>query len=128
MDMKKLLMILALSLPIMAQEAEVKESVGKKVVRTIQDAEWSKSKSAHQRDHNKNGSGKMKRMNRSDEHKMMGKRMAMAKRKKMNKKRAIRSFVRIIVIGGVAYYVGYHQGEKHYKNGWDKKPPMGDRK
>ena len=126
--MKKLLMILALSLPIMAQEAEAKESVGKKVVRTIQDAEWSKSKSAHQRDHNKNGSGKMKRMNRSDEHKMMGKRMAMAKRKKMQKKRAIRSFVRIIVIGGIAYYVGYHQGEKHYKDGWDKKPPMGDRK
>jgi len=126
--MKKLFMILALSLPLMAQEAEVKESVGKKVVRTIQDAEWSKSKSAHQRDHNKNGSGKMKRMNRSDEHKMMGKRMAMAKRKKMQKKRAIRSFVRIIVIGGIAYYVGYHQGEKHYKDGWDKKPPMGDRK
>jgi len=126
--MKKILMILALSLPLMAQEAEAKESVGKKVVRTIQDAEWSKSKSAHQRDHNKNGSGKMKRMNRSDEHKMMGKRMAMAKRKKMQKKRAIRSFVRIIVIGGIAYYVGYHQGEKHYKDGWDKKPPMGDRK
>ena len=100
----------------------------KKVVRIVQDAEWSKSKSAHQRDHNKNGSGKMKRMNRSDEHKMMGKRMAMAKRKKMQKKRAIRSFVRIIVIGGIAYYVGYHQGEKHYKDGWDKKPPMGDRK
>ena len=126
--MKKLFMILALSLPLMAQEAEVKESVGKKVVRTIQDAEWSKSKSAHQRDHNKNGSGKMKRMNRSDEHKMMGKRMAMAKRKKMNKKRAIRSFVRIIVIGGIAYYIGYLHGEKNHKGGWDKKPPMGDRK
>ena len=126
--MKKLIILLALSLPLMAQEAEAKESVGKKVVRIVQDAEWSKSKSAHQRDHNKNGSGKMKRMNRSDEHKMMGKRMAMAKRKKMQKKRAIRSFVRIIVIGGIAYYVGYHQGEKHYKDGWDKKPPMGDRK
>ena len=113
--MKKILMILALSLPLMAQEAEAKESVGKKVVRTIQDAEWSKSKSAHQRDHKKNGGMKRGDMNR---------RMAMAKRKKMQKKRAIRSFVRIIVIGGVAYYVGYHQGEKHYKNGWDKKPPM----
>ena len=53
--MKKLFMILALSLPLMAQEAEVKESVGKKVVRTIQDVEWSKSKSAHQRDHDKKG-------------------------------------------------------------------------
>ena len=53
--MKNLLLLMALSLPIMAQEAEAKESVGKKVVRTIQDAEWSKSKSAHQRDHEKNG-------------------------------------------------------------------------
>jgi len=124
--MKKLLLLLAFTLPLMAQEAEVKESVGKKVVRTIQDAEWSKSKSAHQRDHNKNGSGKMKRMNRSDEHRMMGKRMAMAKRKKMNKKRAIRSAVRVVVIGGVAYYVGLQQGKKHRKDGmkkpgWNKK-------
>ena len=122
--MKKLLMILALSLPLMAQEAEAKESVGKKVVRTIQDAEWSKSKSAHQRDHDKKGGMKRGDMKRGD----MNRRMAMAKRKKMQKKRAIRSFVRIVVIGGIAYYVGYHQGEKHYKGGWDKKPPMGDRK
>ena len=122
--MKNLLLLMALSLPIMAQEAEAKESVGKKVVRTIQDAEWSKSKSAHKRDHDKNG--KMKRMDRSDEHRMMGKRMAMAKRKKMNKKRAIRSAVRVVVIGGVAYYVGLQQGKKHRKDGmkklgWNKK-------
>ena len=124
--MKKLLLLLAFTLPLMAQEAEVKETVGKKVVRIVQDAEWSKSKSAHQRDHNKNGSGKMKRMNRSDEHRIMGKRMAMAKRKKMNKKRAIRSAVRVVVIGGVAYYVGLQQGKKHRKDGmkkpgWNKK-------
>ena len=124
--MKKLLLLLAFTLPLMAQEAEAKETVGKKVVRIVQDAEWSKSKSAHQRDHNKNGSGKMKRMNRSDEHRIMGKRMAMAKRKKMNKKRAIRSAVRVVVIGGVAYYVGLQQGKKHRKDGmkklgWNKK-------
>jgi hypothetical protein len=29
------------------------------------------------------------------------------------------------VIGGIAYYVGYHQGEKHYKDGWDKKTTNG---
>ena len=124
--MKKLLLLLAFTLPLMAQETEAKETVGKKVVRIVQDVEWSKSKSAHQRDHNKNGSGKMKRMNRSDEHKIMGKRMAMAKRKKMNKKRAIRSAVRVVVIGGVAYYVGLQQGKKHRKDGmkkpgWNKK-------
>ena len=121
--MKNLLLLMALSLPIMAQEAEAKESVGKKVVRTIQDAEWSKSKSAHQRDHEKNG--RMQRIIRSDDHKMMGKRIAMSKRKKMAKKR---SFVRVIVIGGIAYYIGYLHGEKNNKGGWDKKPPMGDRK
>ena len=120
--MKKLLMILALSLPIMAQEAEAKESVGKKVVRTIQDAEWSKSKSAHQRDHEKNG--RMQRIIRSDDHKMMGKRMAMAKRKKIQKKRAFRSAVRMVVIGGIAYYVGLEQGKKHRKDGKGKKPMM----
>ena len=124
--MKKLFMILALSLPLMAQEAEAKESVGKKVVRTIQDAEWSKSKSAHQRDHDKNG--KMKRMDRSDEHRMMGKRMAMAKRKKIQKKRSFRSAVRIVVIGGIAYYVGLEQGKKHRKDGKGMKRRMGYKK
>ncbi|MBT4207868.1 hypothetical protein HOE22_05935 [Candidatus Woesearchaeota archaeon] len=122
--MKKILMILALSLPLMAQEAEAKESVGKKVVRTIQDAEWSKSKSAHQRDHNKNGDMKRGGMKRGD----MNRRMAMAKRKKMQKKRFWRSAVRVVVIGGVAYYIGYTRGERSHKGGWDKKPPMGDRK
>jgi hypothetical protein len=126
--MKKLLLLLAFTLPLMAQETEAKETVGKKVVRIVQDAEWSKSKSAHQRDHNKNGSGKIKRMNRSDEHRIMGKRMAMAKRKKMNKKRAIRSAVRVVVIGGVAYYVGLQQGKKHRKDGKGMKRRMGYKK
>jgi hypothetical protein len=91
MGMKKLFMILALSLPLMAQEAEAKETVGKKVVRTIQDAEWSKSKSAHQRDHDKKDG-----MKRGDKKRggmeQRNKRMAMAKKRKMHKKRAIRSF------------------------------------
>jgi len=124
--MKKLFMILALSLPLMAQEVEVKESVGKKVVRTIQDAEWSKSKSAHQRDHDKKDG-----MKRGDKKRGNMKRSDMAKRKKMarhmQKKRAIRSFVRIVVIGGVAYYIGYTRGERSHKGGWDRKPPMGDK-
>ena len=129
--MKKLLMILALSLPLMAQEVEVKESTGKKVIRIVQDAEWSKSKSAHQRDHDKKSD--MKAWKERGDKKRGGmeqrnKRMAIAKRNKMHKKRAIRSFVRIVVIGGVAYYIGYLHGEKNHKGGWDKKPPMGDRK
>jgi hypothetical protein len=46
----------------------------------------------------------------------------------MHKKRAIRSFVRIVVIGGIAYYVGYHQGEKHFKGGMGMQRRMGDKK
>ena len=110
--MKKLLMILALSLPLMAQEVEVKEVDGKTEV-TIK----------KQHDKKDWDRGSMKRgMNKRD------KRMAIAKRNKMHKKRAIRSFVRVIVIGGIAYYIGYLHGEKNNKGGWDKKPPMGDRK
>ena len=115
--MRKLLMILALSLPLMAQEVEVKEVDGKTEVTVKKHRDEGDMRAWKQR-------GDMKRGG-MDQRK---KRMAMAKRNKMHKKRAIRSFVRIVVIGGIAYYVGYHQGEKHYKGGWDRKPPMGDRK
>ena len=115
--MKKILMVLALSLPLMAQEVEVKEVDGKTEVTVKKHRDEGDMRAWKQR-------GDMKRGG-MDQRK---KRMAMAKRKQMHKKRAICSFVRIVVIGGIAYYVGYHQGEKHYKGGWDRKPPMGDRK
>ena len=112
--MRKILMVLALSLPLMAQQVEVKEVDGNTEV-TVK------------KQHDKKGDWNRGDMRRGDM-----KRGDMAKRKQMarhmKKKRAIRSFVRIVVIGGIAYYVGYHQGEKHYKGGWDRKPPMGDRK
>jgi len=119
--MKKLLMILALSLPLMAQEVEVKEEVEKetvpqKVVRHLQDAEWRKFQSAHGRAHSKRGEQYSAKESKGD------------KRKGMAKKRAIRSAVRIIVVGGLAYYIGYHQGEKHFNGGMKRKPYMGDRK
>jgi hypothetical protein len=114
MDMRKYLLMFAFILPLMAQEVEVKEVDGKTEV-TVK------------KQHDKKGDWNRGDMRRGgmDQRK---KRMAMAKRNKMHKKRAIRSFVRIVVIGGIAYYVGYHQGEKHYKGGWDRKPPMGERK
>ena len=114
--MKKLLMILALSLPLMAQQVEVKEVDGKTTVKVD-------GKIVNQHD-----KGDWKR---GDMRRKMGtnKRMDMAKRKKMAKKRAIRSVVRVLVVGGIAYYVGYHQGEKHYKGGMKRRPPyMGDKK
>ena len=113
--MKKLLMILALSLPLMAQQVEVKEVDGKTEVTIKKDCPYCDQKGG---------------MKRGDMRHKMGanKRMDMAKRKKMHKKRAFRSAVRVIVIGGIAYYIGYTQGEKSNKGGMKRRPPyMGDK-
>ena len=40
----------------------------------------------------------------------------------MRKKRFWRSAVRVVVIGGVAYYVGYQQGMKKDRKGGMKRP------
>ena len=127
--MKKLLFLLAFTLPLLAQdstevkeEAKQKKSWGKSVWMGVQDAEWRKYNSAHNRAHNKQGGMKRGGMDKRD------KRTAMAKRREMHKKRAIRSFVRIVIIGVVAYYVGYTQGQKKHRKGGMKRPYMGDRK
>ena len=107
--MRKLLsyiLVLAFALPLVAQEAESKdEAKDEKVVRQHDKKDW----------------------NRGDMRKRMGMQRANQERKKMHKKRAIRSAVRIIVVGGVAYYIGYHQGQ-HNKHPMKRKPYMGDRK
>jgi|TARA_Y100000310_G_scaffold912_1_gene1261 hypothetical protein len=119
MDMRKLLssfLIVALSLPLMAQEVEVKETAGKTEVTVKKNR--SDMKAWKQR-------GDMKRgdMKRGD----MAKRKKMARH--MKKKRAIRSAVRVIVIGGLAYYIGYTQGEKSHRGGMKRRPPfVGDKK
>ena len=107
--MRKLLsyiLVLAFALPLVAQEAESKdEAKDEKVVRQHDKKDW----------------------DRGDMRKRMGMQRANQERKKMHKKRAIRSAVRIIVVGGVAYYIGYHQGQ-HNKHSMKRKPFMGDRK
>jgi len=116
--MKKYLLTLALILPLMAQDStEVKEeftqkkSRAKRVWMGLQDADWRKYNSAHNRAHDKQGGMKRGGIDKRD------KRMVMAKRREIQRKRAIRSFVRIVVIGGVAYYIGYTQGQKkHHKH------------
>ena len=118
--MRKLLsyiLVLAFALPLVAQEAESKdEAKDEKVVRQHDKGDMRAWKQR----------GDKAGMKRSgmDQRK---KRMAMANKRKMHKKRAIRSFVRIVVIGGIAYYVGYTRGERSHKGGWDRKPPMGDK-
>ena len=101
--MKKYLLMLAFTLPLMAQEVEVKEVDGKTEV-TV--------KKQHDKRDWKRGDRRM-----------------MEQRKKMAKKHKIRQVVRMAVIGGIAYYIGYHQGqhEKHFKGGMKRRPGMGDK-
>jgi hypothetical protein len=113
------MLVLALSLPLCAQESKTenedgKDSTGKRVVRTLQDLEWRKFDAAHRRAHSKRGEGHTVR--------------AIDKRREISKKHKIRQVVRLAVVGGLAYYIGYQQGEKHFKDGMKRKPYYGDRK
>ena len=48
-------------------------------------------------------------------------------RKKMHKKQQIHQVIKLAVVGGLAYYMGYHEGEKHFKGGMGMKRRMGDK-
>ena len=124
--MKKLIYLFMLIIPLSAQEAKddpfhasvgketkKEETVPQKVVRHIQDTEWRKFQAAHRRAHSKRG----------EEHTVR----AVDKRKEMGKKHKIRQVVRLVVVGGLAYYIGYHQGEKHFNGGWDRRKDWGGR-
>ena len=127
--MKKLIYLFMLIIPLSAQEAKddpfhasvgkeevEKETVPQKVVRHVQDAEWRKFQAAHRRAHSKRGEEHSVRESRGD------------KRKEMGKKHKIRQVVRLVVVGGLAYYIGYHQGEEHFNGGWDRRKDWSDRK
>ena len=133
--MRKMIMILALTLPLTLMAQEVKEEVKEEVI-VKQGCTYNAEGiciSCQAPHLNKGKHFKIKKeirfgSDRGDMRKRMGMERGNQDRKKMHKKRAIRSFVRIVIIGGIAYYVGYHQGEKHFKGYGDRKPPMGDRK
>jgi len=127
--MKKLIYLFMLIIPLSAQEAKddpfhasvgketkQEETVPQKVVRHIQDTEWRKFQAAHRRAHSKRGEEHSVRESRGD------------KRKEMGKKHKIRQVVRLVVVGGLAYYIGYHQGEEHFNGGWDRRKDWSDRK
>ncbi len=107
-------LISAFTLPLMAQEVEKEEvkeeSTGAVVVRHLQDAEWRKFEAAHRRAHSKRG-----------EHYPGNNRKEMAERQK------IRQLVRVVVVGSLAYYIGYQQGEDSWKGGKKKRPYRGDK-
>ena len=125
--MKKLIYLFMLIIPLSAQEAKddpfhasvgketkQEETITQKAVRHIQDTEWRKFQAAHRRAHSKRG----------EEHSVR----PVDKRKEMGKKHKIRQVVRLVVVGGLAYYIGYHQGEKHFNGGWDRRKDWDDRK
>ena len=139
--MKKYLLMLSITLTLLAQQTETdkeitkqeqrenrtatgvkeegrqKKSWGKRAWMGLQDAEWKKYNAAHDRAHNKKGGMKRGVDNRD-------KRMMMAKRREMQRKRFWRSTVRVVVIGGVAYYIGYKVGQDEMKKGHKGKKPI----
>ena len=120
--MRTMIMILALIMPLMAQVTQT-------------DIEANKNMQMDQFNTEENNQNFFRHAKRSEEYnreaikRRVGKQQTLAKRQKMHKKQQIHSVVRLVVVGGLAYYIGYHQGEKHFKGGsmnrrpyfWDKK-------
>ena len=101
---KKLIFLLALLIPISAQEVEkeeVKETPTEKVVRHIQDADFRKFEAAHRRDHSKGGEGHSVRKSKHEIH----------------------WFSKVVVITGagvIGYYIGLNERKKSSKSGWNR--------
>ena len=120
--MRTMIMILALAIPLAAQdssgvkeEAKQEKTLGKRVWTGLQDAEWKKYNAAHNRAHSKRGEQYSVRGSKGD------------KRQKMHKKQQLKNVVRLAVVGGLAYYIGYHKGQ-HNKHPMKHRPYLGDRK
>ena len=102
--MKKLIFLLALLIPISAQEVEkeeVKETPTEKVVRHIQDADFRKFEAAHRRAHSKRGEGHSVRKSKHEIH----------------------WFSKVVVITGagvIGYYIGLNERKKSSKSGWNR--------
>ena len=94
--MKQLLVILMFTLPLIAQEVE--ETAGEKVVKTIQDWDFKKYEAAHKRAH----------MRIDEKQGVQNKQRTM---KQNRKKIRTRRLVQSLVIGSLAYYIGYEVGK-----------------
>jgi len=106
--MKKLLLLLAFSLPLLAQESEEKkETTTNKVVTKLQDWDFNKYEAAHGRAHSK-----------------MNKNPQQYKRKQMSRKNKTNQWIKTLVIGGIGYYIGYKVAQDDMKKGRKGKRPM----
>ena len=110
--------MLAITLPLMAQDSTEtkdccvvppiennKETTGQKVVKTIQDWDFRKYEAAHRRAHAK-----------------MDKQPQRYRRAQMVKKHRTRQWIKNLVIGGVAFYIGYEVGKEEMINKKKDKP------
>jgi hypothetical protein len=114
--MKKLLLLLAFTLPLIAQEAkDTEETTTEKVVTKLQDWDFNKYEAAHGRAHAK-----------------MNKNPQQYKRKQMSRKNKTNQWIKTLVIGGIGYYIGYKVAQddmkKGRKGGMKRKLYMGDKK
>ena len=107
--MKKMILLLALIIPLSAQDStKTKESTGEKVVRTLQDWEWKKFDAAHKRAHMRDGKQYSHR----------------GKRAQMSRRNRSKQWIKTLVVGGIAYYVGYKVGQDEMKKDYKGKRPV----
>ena len=114
--MKKLFLVLGLSLPLLAQQTETDKEITKQeqrenrtagMVNTLQDWDFRKYEAAHARAHAK-----------------MSKNPQKYRREQMSRRKKSGQWIRNIVIGGVVWYVGYEMGKDEMKKGRKGKKPM----
>ena len=110
--MKKLFLVLGLSLPLLAQQTETDKEITKQeqrenrtagMVNTLQDWDFRKYEAAHARAHAK-----------------MSKNPQKYRREQMSRRKKSGQWIRNIVIGGVVWYVGYEMGKDEMKKGRKK--------
>jgi len=114
--MKKLFLVLGLSLPLLAQQTETDKEITKQeqrenrtagMVRTMQDWDFRKYEAAHSRAHAKMDNNPQR-----------------YKRAQMVRQHRTKQWIKNILIGGVAYYVGYKVAQDEMKKGHKGKKPM----
>jgi len=122
--MKMMIMILALIMPLMAQVTQTDIEANKNMLYDFNTEENNQNFFRHAKQADEYNREAMKRK--------VGKQQILAKKQKMHKKQQIKNIVRLAVVGGLAYYIGYHQGEKHFnggmKGGMKRRASFGNKK
>ena len=97
------LLMIMLSIGTQLVGQEVKETTGEKVVKTIQDWDFKKYEAAHKRAH----------MKMNEKQGAQNRQRAM---KQNRKKMRTRRLIQTLVVGGLAYYIGYEVGKDEMIN------------